>query len=457
MEKNVGVNHEKVMTTDQQDAYDSFVSGNSIALLGPAGTGKSFVFMKLKQFCEEKKLLTAMTAMTGIAAELVGGRTLHSTLGLGIMTDDDDESKHFFGKGISLLWKDVDVLFIDEVSMLTGVLFDKLNFFAQRERQNSLPMGGIRLILSGDFLQLGPVSKSKLVYAFESKIWPVIFSIKNTFVFEKLIRQKDDPEWGQILANLRLGICLPSEMASLALRRNQKPKLAKSIKVCNSKSMNLSNEEIDTLVQNTLHAEIVQIFPHNENVDAINNKKLNEMIANGAKNFEYSTTVDPGHCRATLAALGNAGKSMLQKDIKLCVGARVMHMINDSTRNIWNGSTGKVLALTSKSATVLFDKGLVCDIEYFVSLKNIGKVWMSIGFLPLRLCWASTVHRVQGSTLDSGRLNLAKAFAFGQVYTALSRFRTLDGVFLDGLRINSIVACPRCLAFYDTLRRAQTK
>ena len=449
-------NVENVMTTEQQCAYDSFVSGNSIALLGPGGTGKSFVFMKLKRYCdEEKKLLIAMTAMTGIAAELVGGKTLHSALGLGIMRDADDETNHVFRPEMSSFWKKLDVLFIDEVSMLTGVLLDKLNYFGKRERNNCLPMGGIRLILSGDFLQLGPVTKSKLVYAFESKTWLEMFSLKNTFVFEKLIRQKDDLEWGRILANIRLGICKPSDMASLHLRRNQKPKLANIITVCNPKSINLSSEEIDVLVQTVKLAEIVEIFPHNSDVDCINNKKLNEMIALGAKNFEYSSTVEPASCRTILASQG--GKSLIPADIKLCVGARVMFTVNDSTRKIWNGSTGKVLALSSKSATVMFDKGMVCNIDYFETLKLVGKVWVSICFLPLRLCWASTVHRVQGATLDSGRLNLAHAFAYGQVYTALSRFRTLDGVFLDGLKMNSIVACPRCLAFYAQTTRSVGK
>jgi ATP-dependent DNA helicase PIF1 len=152
------------MNSKQQQVFDDFCNKTSynIAILGGAGTGKSFVFKKLVKHCVVSNVNFLVTAMTGVAAELIGGRTVHSALGIGRVDGGTTVEKIItalekYNKVD--VWKTLDVLFVDEISMMTGELFMLLNGIAQELRENDKPFGGIRMIVCGDFLQLGPVEK----------------------------------------------------------------------------------------------------------------------------------------------------------------------------------------------------------------------------------------------------------------------------------------------------------
>jgi ATP-dependent DNA helicase PIF1 len=420
--KTTGESQPEKMTLEQQNAFDWFANSNSssVALLGAGGTGKSFVFQKLVSYCRSRGFDIAVTAMTGVAAHLIGGNTLHSTLGLGIAKDTDRAEDTVISFNARKTWRSIDVLFIDEISMCSGILFEKLDYFGRMFQDKELPFGGIRLVLSGDFLQLGPVSKTGVVYAFETDSWNRMFSRDDIFVFDKSIRQIDDQAWSNILLNIRLGIRDNKDMLLLSSRKSVKD----------------------------FDENVVKIYCKNVDVDLINRNKLMAMIKAGAENREYQTSYNPPESKSY--------RGTIPDSVHLCVGARVMCVVNIKHQKIFNGSMGTVKRLDKDEVLVEFDSGITTSIEYFGHSKEIkmdsSSKHMSINHMPLRLCWASTVHKIQGATLDGGRVYLENAFAPGQVYVALSRFKKLNGISIEGFSPKAIRACTRSLEFYRNLK-----
>lgn len=411
---------DETMTVEQRRAFDWFADSgsSSVALLGAGGTGKSFVFQRLVAYCKSRGFDISVTATTGVAAHLIGGNTLHSAMGLGLTKDTESAEDMIISRAGQKVWNKIDVLFIDEISMLSGALFEKLDHLGRRYQDKHLPFGGIRLVLSGDFLQLGPVSREKVPYAFETDAWNSLLSADDIFVFTKSIRQLKDSVWSGILHNIRIGKRCNADMLMLESRKNA----------------------------TDIGDNVVKIYCKNVDVDAINRAKLMEMIAKGARDKQYPTTFCPPEAKSY--------RGTVPVSVHLCVGARVMCVVNLRQQRVFNGSMGTVKGLERDVVHVDFDGGHgTTRIEYFDHLKH-DKLFdksTTIRHMPLRLCWASTVHKIQGATLDSGRVYLDNAFAPGQVYVALSRFKRLDGISIDGFSPRALRACPRSLEFYRNL------
>jgi ATP-dependent DNA helicase PIF1 len=424
-EQEFSLNHE------QQYALDKFVNTNdNIALFGAAGTGKSLVFKRMIQHSlKNASLNIEVTAMTGVAAVAINGKTLHSALCLGIPRDTENRdnllNKILNNKTAKKKWMELNILFIDEISMMNGILFDKLDYVAKKINNNALPFGGIRLVVCGDFLQLKSVNSE--VNFFNSKSYFVCFPKASRILFKKLMRQIDDLQWGMMLNRIRFGQQTKQDMMLLAERRVE----------------NMSEDEKKT------SENAIQLYCLNRDVDEINNNKLNEMIEKGAKKmtFESSMTWKPA------IPIGRV-KHLEKPDVILCIGARVMHLVNDLQRNLVNGSTGIVLDLTSNTAKVRFDDGKAHIISMYKSTFDIKEgstiVTITSEFMPLRLCWASTVHKCQGLTLTKACINLFNAFAPGQVYTALSRLPNLNSLYLKGFTESGIKTCPQAISFYES-------
>lgn len=420
------------MNPEQKIAFDNFTRGNGcIGLFGAGGTGKSFLIRKMVEYCKESKIVYTITAMTGVAADLLGGRTLHSALGLKLARGSVDTIAYGIlyasNKQPLTLWRTLDVLFIDEISMMDSDLMDKLDGIGRSLRYNDSPFGGIRIVVSGDVLQLGPVpprGQKEASYFFESIVWDEAFCNDNIFTLTTLVRQDRDLEWGNILSRIRLGKCSPDDLRKLAMQRKS------------------------TIVNDV---DIIQIYSHNTDVDRINNTRLESLIRSGAKHVTFTCKIE------STCPNVDAYSHLIKPDIKLCVGARVMHTINCNASKIYNGTMGKVVKIRDDGVTVEFSGGNIVDVCYNNVVNDVrydNSVYtVIVTHVPLRLCWASTVHRVQGATLEEGKVNVSNAFAPGQVYTALSRFKTLKGIGLIGFEKSRIFASPKCLDFWDKITK----
>ncbi|KAH0590267.1 hypothetical protein H2248_012563 [Termitomyces sp. 'cryptogamus'] len=189
------------LSPEQQQVLDKVRSGHSVFFTGSAGTGKSVLLREIIDTLKERGDTLGITASTGIAAVNIGGSTLHSWAGIGL---GDQPAKRYIGKffgneqsrKILDRWKNVDTLIIDEVSMIDGSLFDKLEHIAREVRYNDHPFGGIQLVLSGDFCQLPPVSgrdkqgrQISPVFAFDANTWDAC--VGSPVILTRVFRQKD--------------------------------------------------------------------------------------------------------------------------------------------------------------------------------------------------------------------------------------------------------------------------
>ena len=189
------------MNTKQLEAFTAAKNRNNIFITGSAGTGKSYTIKKIIDYFESNDINYGLTALTGCAASLINGQTLHSFLYLGIDNKLDDIYKNlckYTGQLNKL--KKLDVLIIDEISMMNNELFELVNDLFKLIKNNDRLFGGIQLILIGDFYQLPPINGN---YCFTSPIWDNMGL--NTIILDELIRQKDDIKLQEILEEIRDG------------------------------------------------------------------------------------------------------------------------------------------------------------------------------------------------------------------------------------------------------------
>ena len=207
-----------VLNNNQRLAVDYFNSGNSLFITGPAGTGKTFLINYIKQNSRKK---FATTALTGAAAFLIGGKTIHSWGGIGLGDKDVEIIIPSIRRNKTLRdrWVTSQVLIIDEISMMTADLFDKINEIAKIIRRDIRPFGGLQLLCFGDFCQLPPISKtgsdSDRPFCFKAKTWDE--SINHTVSLTKIIRQ-DDKKFQKCLNEIRFGICSETTVRRLTRR-----------------------------------------------------------------------------------------------------------------------------------------------------------------------------------------------------------------------------------------------
>ena len=193
---------------EQNKVLINFKMGKNILVTGPAGTGKSFLINQIKENAKIINKNVAITAMTGCAAWNIQGKTIHSWGGIGTGEKPiENLIKNIYkNKNTKDRWCNIDTLIIDEISMLTQELFEKLDSIAKSIRKNYRPFGGIQLILLGDFYQLPPINngEKEVAFCFESPIWNS--SINVNIVLKDIIRQTD-PILQTCLNEIRVGKC----------------------------------------------------------------------------------------------------------------------------------------------------------------------------------------------------------------------------------------------------------
>lgn len=388
------------LTEEQQAVVDDIENGRSVLITGAAGTGKSLILKTIKK----KFPHLPITATTGIAAINVGGSTFHSWARIGLAEESAiDLADKLRGTARQELKKCTAVA-IDEISMMSAELFDKMDLYFKRlkgERGNGKPFGGMQLILFGDFLQLPPVikynRKEDYVFAFQSQAWKEC-DIK-VHRLTRIFRQEDE-KFSTALSKIRIGE-LDDEVINLLSSRvnveDESPKLPP-----------------------------VNIYPTNRQVDNENETRLAEIDS-------PLRTFDSKDYSVSYSAQKLLDQSCLAPaELKLKKGARVMLLRNlDTVSGLANGSTGTVESMGSDFVKVNFDNGESRIIKTQTwKVKRGHALIASREQLPLRLAWAITAHKAQGMTLDKIKADISNCFEDGQAYVTLSRVKSLDGLFL---------------------------
>ena len=423
-----------ILNERQRLAVDAFSQKKSFFLTGNAGCGKSVVLSEIMKVADEHGRNIGLTAMTGSAALLIGGKTLHSFLGIGLAEDpaEDIAKRVRVVKTLNQRWKNLDVLVIDEVSMLTGELLEKIDYIAKFVRQDSRPMGGIQTILSGDFYQLPPVrtAKSTPSFCFESPIWnkvaPGVIELKE-------IMRQTDPVFQRCLSSIRQGDC-PDDVRQ----------------ILESRIIERDDSKDDDI-------EPTRLYTRNADTDKINDTRLRELnlpLHEYESKFSASTST-----KATQQKIVEKLKTFLNKSapchdtLRLCEGVQVMLTHNlDFEAGLVNGSRGAVVRFETGYPVVKFLNGIEMTIErHSWTVKDDDtKITVAKSQLPLKLAYAVTIHKSQGMSLDLVEIDIGcSIFEAGQAYVALSRVRTLEGLFILDFAAEKIRAHPKVKAFYD--------
>jgi ATP-dependent DNA helicase PIF1 len=414
------------LTREQSVAYDFIKTGKNVFITGMAGTGKSTIIKKYIQSFPSKMI--GLTSTTGISALNIGGSTLHSFLGIGLGTQSVEELYNFIIRNSKNYnkWKSLDSLIIDEISMLDPNLFDKIEILCRRLRSNRiLPFGGLQMILVGDFLQLPCVKSEK--FCFESDSWRFI---EKTIVLLENNRQNNDLPFQKCLENIRIGNISDSDM-------------------------DLIESRVYDMIEIIGDILPTRIYPLNNNVDYINKSEFDKLNKDTYHSYQTKYNFHTGNkisMKSKQAIIDKYRKNcMAPETVELVIGAQVMLLWNISS-DLVNGSRGIVKDFIKNVPLVEFMNNILVLIDtqtwdIFESDVNI----LSITQIPLKLGYAITIHKSQGMTIDYAILDLSKVFEYGQGYVALSRLKTLNGLFLDAIDWNHIKPHPKALEFYENL------
>lgn len=453
------------LTMEQRQAADIALDNenpNSVFISGAAGTGKSHVLKFIIQTLQERGTKRfGVCAPTGVAAINVGGSTLHSFFGIGLGNGSLNSLIRKVRKNKEAMKRigEIDVLLIDEVSMLSSDLMETLDAVVRDVRMDGKrmnePFGGMQLICVGDFFQLPPITQrgtdrdgdrdDMRPFCFDSHVWSELGLVDNTFELLNVQRQKSGSPFEKFLNMVRIG-AVGSDI----------------IHEFNKKCL-ISNDHplpVDGIVP-------TRLYTHNRDVDAVNEARLGELEGK----LITCKAIDEWKQKMPTGTLASVKKNMKisvatesPDDVNLKVGAQVMLTRNrDMDRGdlgLVNGSRGVVerfvLDLNGDQIPVVrFDNGRIEKIGKVETVRynpDGGPGCLKRKQIPLKLGWALTVHKSQGSTLTRAILDISSTFEPGQAYVSLSRVKSIDGLWLERpVRRNNIMVSRRVLNYYKGL------
>lgn len=416
-------------------------TGTSLFLTGKAGTGKTTFLRKLR---EESNKQVVVTAPTGIAAINAGGVTLHSFFQLDFgpfipgAKRVSSHASHRFSKLKRQIIRGMDLLVIDEISMVRADMLDAVDDVLRRYRDRSKPFGGVQLLLIGDLQQLPPVVKPdewQLLsqhydspYFFDSK---ALAQVNYVTVELRHVYRQSDAEFLDILNDIRSGY--PSQEALAKLNRRYRPGFIPD-----------DSEGY------------IRLVTHNRQASLINQERMDAI---------------PGECRkysAKITGIFPEGNIPAENLLSLKEGAQVMFIKNSTGEaQYFNGMIGHVAELGEDYVIVdPADGGALIKVEpqtwenmrYVIDdEKNEVKEECEGTFrqFPLKAAWAITIHKSQGLTFDRAIIDSSAAFAHGQTYVALSRCRSLDGLVLERVVTPNTVICDRAVESFIRSRASQ--
>ncbi|MFN6075965.1 MAG: helix-turn-helix domain-containing protein [Fluviicola sp.] len=438
--------------TSPQDFIQQFINqtNQSIFLTGKAGTGKTTL---LREIVETTHKRTVIVAPTGIAALNAGGVTIHSFFLLpfgGFIPDFVQQSQLNYGakfesrstlsrhasfnKVKQNLMRNLELLIIDEVSMLRADLLDAIDWTLRNVRKNNKPFGGVQVLFIGDLLQLPPVIKNE-EWSVLSRYYAGIFFFNAHVIheapplyieLEKIYRQ-DDETFISILNNLRNNRISESDKATL-------------------------NKYVNPTFDTSKNEGYITLTTHNVKADRINELALANLKE---KSYQYEADIKgefPPHLFP------------LEANLTLKKGAQVIFIKNDISfeKNFYNGKMGRIQSLSNDEIEVFFPdekKTIVVDKYEWTNIKyklNEGtgeieeEVIGTFVHYPIKLAWAITVHKSQGLTFEKAVLDVSDVFAPGQAYVALSRLKSLKGLVLkSSFQLNGLSNDESVVRFSD--------
>ncbi|MCI5050805.1 MAG: AAA family ATPase, partial [Candidatus Pacebacteria bacterium] len=413
----------------QETALAIMKTGENIFLTGAPGAGKTYVLNQYLDYLKDYGIEAAITAPTGIAASHIGGMTLHSFFGIGIREslsqydiENLTEKKYIWER-----MKNLKVLVIDEVSMLSPELLNSIDAILKTFKFSSEPFGGVQTILVGDFFQLPPVSKKYAEtgkrFAFQSEAWdelnPSICYLETSF------RHSDDI-LKNILGEIRNGAVSEDSMNHFRSRYKKNPEGTE---------------------------QITRLYTHNTDVDSINKEALAE-LETPLKVYDANTK---GPKKWTDKIFSS---SLVLEKLELKKGALVFFIKNNYEKGYINGTLGEIVDFDVFNVPIVETKdGSRIKAErmdwHFEDAD--GKPKATVSQIPLRLAWAITVHKSQGMTLEAAEIDLSRAFEPGQGYVALSRITSLGGLKLMGLNDAALSVDPDVLHSDQSMRASSTE
>ncbi|KAI3622451.1 mitochondrial dna helicase [Moniliophthora roreri] len=466
------------LSAEQKKVLDIVVAGGNVFFTGPAGTGKSVLLREivrtLRHMRPNNPESLAVTASTGIAGINIGGSTIHSFSGIRLGKEEDGPlARRIKGSRIlSKRWQDLKTLIIDEISMLDGRIFDKLEFIAREVRRVRAPFGGIQLVLSGDFCQLPSVPDEShnhrlaSTFCFDANSWRSCMP-ELPVVLTQVFRQ-NDKEFVDILARMRVGALTDPQIQKL-------------------QSLSRPLVYPDDI-------EPTELYPTRAEVDACNQKR---MAGLSGTTHTYLAMDRAGH---------DVNGNMIPKEqviklldkllispstITLKEGSQVMLIKNIVQGSMVNGSIGRIIGfmtisealkkqiaiatrkdkeesedLTSRRPPpmvpldkILFDDKkqlfplvqftsgamLLCAPTNFTIEGYLGNVECERMQVPLILAWAMSIHKSQGQTLSRVKIDLRRIFERGQTYVAISRATSMENLEILNFNAVKVQAHPRVL------------
>jgi len=387
-------------------------TGISIFLTGKAGTGKTTFLRTLKERSNKRNIIVAPT---GVAAINAGGMTIHSFFQLPLspfVPNSNIKNRFDYSKEKRKIMRTLDLLIIDEISMVRADVLDAIDSVLRRFREPNKPFGGVQLLMIGDLQQLTPVvtpeEEELLKHYYET---PYFFGSKAlcsisyvTIELTHVYRQQDDT-FISLLNNIREGKTTATDLQRL-------------------------NERYNPAFQPKNGSDYIRLTTHNRMAESYNEEQLRNLPT---KAYTFSAETD-----------GNFPEYNYPTDFNLTlkVGAQVMFIRNDNNGRYYNGRIGHITHVDNKKIAVLCPgdvEEFEVEIETWENTKYTlnektkqieAEVQGSFKQYPLRLAWAITIHKSQGLTFEHAIIDAQASFASGQVYVALSRCKTLGGLVL---------------------------
>lgn len=413
------------LNQEQIKCYNTAIKGKNLLITGSGGVGKSTVIKQIIKYFKRNNKNIGVTSSTGVSASLINGTTIHSFLKIGLATNSHVElyeklkakkNKQDYNK-----LRRLEVLIIDEISMIDDKLFNKIAAYLSLIKEIKKPFGKIQIILCGDFYQLPPINNT---YCFKSNIWNRLKI--NIIELKQQMRQIEDIKFQSILNNVKIN--------------------------------NITDEiyeELSKLKTNILHNDIKPtiMYSRNMDIDKINTFEFNKLVNNtNAKKYSFPIKYDEINKK-----IKKYIKTIEDSELILCKGLQVMVTHNiDIANKITNGTRAIIIDIIYDAFSSIVKIKTLDNKKYdikYVTYKNEFDNDIKYEFMPLKLAYAITIHKSQGQTLDYIQIDLGNSiFEYGMAYVALSRAKNLKSITLSDLSKNAFKANNEVIAFYNMIK-----